>query len=154
MLGMEGLYLSAMMISLLITLIRCRLLAVFHKIVTDAFRIEILVPNRIGWPVIAFDGIPEAFQWSEFLRQRVGQLIRMGRVGVEAVQEFFFGWTFGFHGTLSAITSRPTPGQWATDSMTLPPERSELHSRTRPMGAAIRRGLWLPCSGSPRPAKD
>jgi len=38
--------------------------------------------------------------------------------------------------------------------MTLPPERSELHNRTRPMGAAIRRDLRLPCSGSPRQAKD
>jgi len=69
---MEGLYLSAMMISLLITLIRCRWLAVFHKIVTDAIRVEILVPNRIGRPIIAFDGTLEAFQRSELLRQRVG----------------------------------------------------------------------------------
>src|SRR5690554_3336967 len=63
------------------------LLSILHEIVRYAFvGIEKLTPNRIGWPVIAFYGTPEAFQRRQLVRQRLGQLIGMGGVGVEAVQ--------------------------------------------------------------------
>lgn len=32
------------------------LLSILHKVVTNAFRVEPLVPNRISWSLVAFDG--------------------------------------------------------------------------------------------------
>ena len=63
------------------------LLSILHEIVCYAFiGLKEFIPNRIGWPVIALDRAFEALHRCKLLRQRLGELIGMGGVGIEALQ--------------------------------------------------------------------